>query len=210
MFGVNSNAEIIPLKVLDDHGVGSTYDLAKAIRYASDKGIRVLNVSLGGTGDPATDPVCQAITNAKKAGTVTVVSAGNSNSDVSNVVPAGCADAITVGAVDKDGNKASFSNFGSNVAISAPGVEIKSSWNDGGYKTIAGTSAASAFVAGAVSAVLAKDQTVTPDDIRNRIAALDYVLDMKKLLSQTGAVLSEVTAVTDNGTVSTSSGATGT
>ena len=110
----------MPLKVLDANGVGSSYDVIQAIDLAVSKGIRVLNLSFGGYADPATDPICQAITDAKNAGTVTIVAAGNSNEDTSGIVPAGCSDAIAVGAVDQSGNKASFSNYGANVMISAP------------------------------------------------------------------------------------------
>lgn len=88
IYGVDSNAKIVPLRVLDADGMGTTYALADAISYAASKGVKVLNVSLGGYGDPATDPVCQAVSAAKAAGTVVVAAAGNSNSDVSNVVPA--------------------------------------------------------------------------------------------------------------------------
>lgn len=65
VFGVNSNAEIVPIKVLDNNAVGSSYDVLQAINYAVSKGVKVINLSLGGYGDPATDPICQAITDAK-------------------------------------------------------------------------------------------------------------------------------------------------
>lgn len=184
IYGVDSNAKIVPLRVLDADGVGTTYDLADAIDYAVSKGIRVVNVSLGGYGDPATDPVCQAVSAAKTAGTVVIAAAGNSNSDVSNVVPAGCADVIAVGAVGKDGAKAPFSNYGQKIAVSAPGVDILSAWKGGGYEIHGGTSASSAFVAGAVGALLAKDASKTPDAV---MAALKSesggLLDLEDLLS---------------------------
>lgn len=67
----------------------------------------------------------------------------------------------------KDGSKAPFSNFGSKIAVSAPGVGILSSKMGGGFETRDGTSASAAFVAGAVGAMLAKDPSVTSDEIRN-------------------------------------------
>ena len=120
VFGVNSNAELVPFKVLNADGMGSSYDVIEAIETAAQEGVKVLNVSLGGVGDPSTDPICQAITDAKNAGTTTVIAAGNSNVNVSGIIPAGCSDALTVGAIDQSGNKASFSNYGNSVTVSAP------------------------------------------------------------------------------------------
>lgn len=88
IYGVDSHAKVVALKVLDADGVGTSYDLADAVAYAVSKGVKIVNVSLGGYGNPATDPLCQAVSAAKAAGTVVVAAAGNANSDVSNVVPA--------------------------------------------------------------------------------------------------------------------------
>jgi len=120
VFGVDPNADLVSLKVLDQNGMGTNYDVLEAISYAVDHHIPVINMSFGETGSPIDNPICNAITNAKNAGTITVVSAGNSNQDASNTIPASCPDAITVGAINPDSTKASFSDYGNSVAVYAP------------------------------------------------------------------------------------------
>lgn len=65
VFGVDSSARLLGLKVLSANGAGSSYDVYKAIYYAADNGARVINMSLGGAGTPSSDPVCAAIDYAK-------------------------------------------------------------------------------------------------------------------------------------------------
>ncbi len=98
--------------------------MLEAIAYAKTNNIPVLNISFGGAGSPVNNPICEAITDAKDNGTITVVSAGNANQDVANTIPAACPDAIAVGATNQDNSKASFSNYGNLVDIYAPGVDI--------------------------------------------------------------------------------------
>ncbi len=90
-------------------------------------------MSLGGAGSPLNDPICAAINYAKTKGTITVVAAGNSNVDASTQIPAGCPNAITVGAVDSTLKKAYFSNYGTKTDVAAPGVNIYSSTRGNTY-----------------------------------------------------------------------------
>jgi subtilisin family serine protease len=64
---VNPNVQLVPLKVVDRDGMGTSYDLIDAINYAKDNGIKLLNISLAGYGDPSTSPICSAISAAKTA-----------------------------------------------------------------------------------------------------------------------------------------------
>jgi subtilisin family serine protease len=164
-FGTNSNASLVALKVLDSTGVGSSYDIAEAINYAANNGIPVINLSLGGTGNPANDMICSAIASARLKGTLSIVAAGNENADVSTKVPAGCKDALTVGAVDVNLSKASFSNYGAEVDVSAPGVNIYSTYNNGGYVLMSGTSMATPFVAGLAASIKAYKPNFGPNDL---------------------------------------------
>ncbi|MDQ3511705.1 MAG: S8 family serine peptidase, partial [Pseudomonadota bacterium] len=127
----------------------------------------VINMSLGGPGAcPSTLQI--AIDSAVKRGTSVVVAAGNSGLDVANTNPANCANVIAVGATDQSGARAGFSNWGSGVDISAPGVGIVSTTNSGStfpgsetYGTKSGTSMSAPHVAG----VIALMQSVAPSPL---------------------------------------------
>lgn len=123
-------------------------------------------MSLGGGGTPSSDPICAAIDYAKSKGTITVVAAGNSNVDTNTQVPAGCANAITVGAVDSTLTKASFSNYGAKTDVAAPGVSIYSSLPGNTHGSWAGTSMATPYIAGLVSAIKTYKPALTVDDIK--------------------------------------------
>lgn len=172
IYGVNSNASLVSLKVLSAQWYGSSYAIVNAIKYAADNGIKVVNLSLGWTGNPATDPMCSAITYAKSKWTLSIVAAWNENADVSTKVPAWCADAITVWAVDSNLNKASFSNYWAKVDVSAPWVNIYSTYLGTQYVSMNGTSMATPFVAGLTSAMLASTGVA--------------LWDVKSILSTTG------------------------
>jgi serine protease len=138
---------------------------------------RVLNLSLGGTGscDTATQ---NAINSALAAGAVVVVAAGNSNSDASGFTPANCNGVITVAATGRQGQRASYSNYGATVEISAPGGSdgqaILSTLNNGttspnpsGYDYVyyQGTSMATPHVTGIASLMLSVDPSLTPAQV---------------------------------------------
>lgn len=127
----------------------------------------------GNCGLTNNDPMHTAICAAVAAGVVFVVAAGNENQDSALSTPAAYDEVITVSALaDSDGigggiggpttygpddTLASFSNFGADVDIAAPGVDILSTWNDGGVNTISGTSMACPHVAGAAALYIVKN-----------------------------------------------------
>jgi subtilisin family serine protease len=103
---------------------------------------------------------------------VIVAAAGNTGIDASNFQPANCNGVITVAATTSSGNKASYSNYGATVEISAPGSSILSALNTGTtspasdtYTYYSGTSMAAPHVAGLVSLLLSIDSTLAPDEI---------------------------------------------
>jgi subtilisin len=156
----------------------------------------VANMSLGGSG---TDGSCgsnayhKAICKSVATGVTYTVAAGNSNADFQNFVPATYSEVLTVTAVsdsdgvsggkgaapscrtgEKDDYAATFSNyatlsFDQNHTIAAPGVCIYSTWKNGGYNTISGTSMASPHVAGAAALYKANHPTATPAEVMTQL-----------------------------------------
>lgn len=147
----------------------------------TDDGVQVINLSLGGSGDPD-DPVSQAVDNAVSAGVVVVVAAGNAGPGYDTVGSPGSARlALTVGASEKIDQMASFSSRGPapktyqiKPEITAPGVGIRSTVPRGtcplcgssGYAPLNGTSMATPHVAGAVALLLEKNPDWTPPRIK--------------------------------------------
>jgi serine protease len=188
--GVAYGARVVPVRVLGKCG-GYTSDIADAMIWASGGAVtgapanpnkaRVLNLSLGGSG--ACDTTTQnAINSARSRGAVVVVAAGNSNINASNANPANCAGVITVAAVGRSGGKASYSNYGTNVDVAAPGGDsgaaILSTWNAGtstpagdNYGYMMGTSMATPHVAGVAALMLAKNPNLTPDEVEAKLKA---------------------------------------
>ncbi|CAP52863.1 peptidase S8 [Xanthomonas campestris pv. campestris] len=171
--GTAYGAKVVPVRVLGKCG-GSLSDIADAIVWASGgtvSGIpananpaEVINMSLGGGGSCSTT-MQNAINGAVSRGTTVVVAAGNDASNVSGSLPANCANVIAVAATTSVGAKASYSNFGTGIDVSAPGSSILSTLNSGtttpgsaSYASYNGTSMASPHVAGVVALV----QSVAP------------------------------------------------
>jgi len=174
--GVAPGANLYAVKVLDNRGSGFTSDVIAGVNWvaANADTIDVANMSLGGSTSSALNA---AVENAVSAGVVFVVAAGNESTDACSKSPASSPNAITVSALDdRDGVSnndpfASFSNYGSCVDMIAPGVLILSTWKDGGYNTISGTSMASPHVAGAAALYLASNPGSTPAQVTSALQA---------------------------------------
>ncbi|GAQ17889.1 thermophilic serine proteinase precursor [Oceanobacillus picturae] len=143
--GMAPNTKILAVRVLDASGNGSLANIANGIRYAADNGAEVINLSLGCACN--TQTLESAVNYAWNNGSVVVAAAGNDGTS-QQFQPASYANAIAVGAVDRNNNKASFSNYGTWVDVSAPGVDIASTYPGNSYTYMSGTSMASPYVAG--------------------------------------------------------------
>lgn len=187
--GVAYGAKVVPVRVLGKCG-GYTSDIADGIIWASGGTVsgvpananpaKVINMSLGGQG--ACDTTTQnAINSARSRGTVIVIAAGNSNADSANFNPGNCAGVINVASVKRAGGRASYSNYGTNIDVAAPGGDgasnnVLSTWNAGtstpstdNYGSMAGTSMAAPHVAGIAALVAAVKPGATPDEIESLI-----------------------------------------
>ena len=155
-------------------GSGSTADVANCITWLHDQGAKVISMSLGG-GDSTTlhNAVNYAWAGGGAGGTVLVAAAGNDGDSTVNY-PAGYAEVVSVAATDNKDARASFSNANADVEVAAPGVDILSSYNDGGYTTLSGTSMATPHASGATAIIWDRNPGATASTIRSKLdAAVD-------------------------------------
>lgn len=150
VIGVAPGATVIPVKVLDSRGSGSYSGVIAGVEHVGAKGKTgdVANLSLGG---PVSQALDDAILAASNGGIKFALAAGNESADANNSSPARVngANIVTISAMDSGNKWASFSNFGNPpVDYAAPGVAVKSTWKDGSYNTISGTSMAAPHAAG--------------------------------------------------------------
>jgi len=163
--GVAPSAKILSIDVVDANGKGNTFDIAKGIKKAVDAGAKVINISMGSYGDSAI--VRQAVDYATANDVVIVASTGNDSKQVA--YPAAYDDVIAVGAVDSSSIITSFSNYGSEVDIVAPGLFVETSDPADNKTYFSGTSAAAPFVSGAIAALISQGSDISPISAAKRI-----------------------------------------
>jgi subtilisin family serine protease len=157
--------------------------LASALEYSQRRGYKIVNMSLGvdsryftnaNSGEKA---YLEKIRNIIRSSTNTlfIIAAGNDSLNLADplrqVYPAtfDLPNMITVGAVDNSGKLASFSNFHETIVhVFAPGVEIESTWNDGMYKTISGTSMSTPYVSGKLAKLWSQNPKLSALEIRKK------------------------------------------
>lgn len=166
-----SNIKIMPIKALGNNG-GSVLSIVNAITYAADHNVDVINLSLESIKGSYSFLIENAINKAIEKGSVVVIAAGNGTGtshlpqNTDNVCPAYLTNAaIVVGAIDKNGNKGSFSNFGESVDVAAPGVSVYSSFLNGEYRLMSGTSQASPHIAAVAAMYKLSHPNYTPAQI---------------------------------------------
>lgn len=167
--GMCPNCQILPVKVLNAAGSGSYSAIASGIRWAADKGAKVINLSLGGTASDST--MSSAVTYADGKGSLVIAAAGNNGNSVA-FYPAAYTAAVAVAATDSSDYRASFSNYGSYVDVAAPGVSIYSTYWNNTYKSLNGTSMAAPHVSGLAGLLFSQGRTKT--DVRTRLTSSTY------------------------------------
>ncbi len=177
-FGVT----IIPVKSFDDTGFGIDEDIARGIRFAVDKGAKVINLSFGGEGSSAV--LESAIDYAISKGAVVCASSGNDNEGRVDY-PAAYKNCIAVGATNRAKRRASYSNYGPELDVVAPGGEavpdggiIQNTYvtqgdptSGFGFLGMAGTSMACAHVNAVVALIKSINPSWTPDKIRSALTS---------------------------------------
>lgn len=188
--GIAPGIKVEPIRALGKCG-GFTSDIVAAITWASGGSVSgvgananpasVINMSLGG-GGACSASWQTAIDGAVGRGTTVVVAAGNSDVDAEFTSPASCGNVVTVGAIGSDGKRASFSNYGPNVDLAAPGVGIWSALNSGTtipaaetYASYGGTSMATPHVVGVAALAKSANSSLTPAQIETLLEATGNV-----------------------------------
>ena len=169
--GVAHDAKIMPIRVLDENGAGYLSDAIRAVRWATNNGADVINLSLGGAG--YSQAMADAIRHASRRGSVVVMAAGNWGGASPDYPAAHAIDhGIAVGAVQRDGRLAWFSNRAGSRPLNyvmAPGVGIKSTLpgNRSGY--FSGTSMAAPHVAGVAGLLKSQNNKLSSGEIEDLI-----------------------------------------
>jgi len=191
------------LKFMNRGGFGTTKDAIEAINYVIDRknngvNVRVISASWGSTN--RSQALGDVIKKAGEAGILFVAAAGNASTDndrhphypSSYDLP----NVISVAALDRNDQLASFSNWGAkHVAIAAPGVEILSTWLGDEYKESSGTSMATPVVAGVAALIVAKEPRISVEELRKRIVTSVDKLDSLKSKVTSGGRINAAKAI---------------
>jgi type VII secretion-associated serine protease mycosin len=162
--GVAPQVRILPIRALDSLGSGDSKDVSKAVRFAVDAGVKVINLSLGG--ETESPSLTAAIQYAVDRNVLVVAAAGNGAVDAAPKWPAASDLTLAVTAIDRNNNVASFDQRGDYIDLAAPGTLIFSTTiND--YKMQSGTSMAAAFVSGAAALLFAAQPSITAAQVRD-------------------------------------------
>jgi len=166
--GVAPDAEILPVKVLDDQGYGPYSAVAAGITYAVDHGAKVINLSLVGA---AQSSILQAAVDyVTQHNAVLVAAAGNDGSDLP-AYPAAANGAVAVSAIDDSDLHPAFSNYGSWISFAAPGVDVVTTTLGGDYASSSGTSPAAAVGSGVFALLFAAQPALPRADAIARVQA---------------------------------------
>jgi subtilisin family serine protease len=170
------DAQVLPVRAFRTDGTSDAFTVASAIKYAADHGAHVINLSFGSPDDSTV--LHDAVLYARSRGSVLIAAMGNENqnADSKPQFPAGWKeDAMGVAAIDLAGRRASFSNYGSAAAVSAPGVRIISTYVNQDYAMWSGTSFAAPFAAAEAALILQDDlrKTDTREVIENTADSID-------------------------------------
>ena len=204
--GMAPSAELYSVKAFNAQGQGNYSDIIAAIDWSIEQGMNIINLSF--TGKAYSQAMQEAIDRAWDAGMLIIAAAGNSGVN-ETVYPAAYSKVISVGAIDREGTRASFSNYGANLDLMAPGSLIYTTSLNASYATASGTSVAAAFVSGSAAAVWSANPQWNAREIRAAILqSARYAGDAEHygygIINPEGAILQQyvrTVTINDEGTV---------
>ncbi|MGI5214266.1 type VII secretion-associated serine protease mycosin [Plantactinospora sp. CA-290183] len=167
VLGIAPSAKLLPIDYVSKADPSNPDNAAAGIDWAVSKGAKVISIASAGTPTPE----LQSSVNAALEKDVVIVAGGGNTRTFLVGYPAAYAGVVAVSAADKSGNRADFAATGSEIVISAPGVDIYSTSPGGGYETNSGTSPATAIVAGAAALVRSKYPDLSAREVVHRLTA---------------------------------------
>lgn len=181
--GITWDISLMPIRVLNEFGVGSSYDVSNGITYAMNNGADIINLSF--IGDTSSLAIMKAIQAARNRGVIVIAAAGNNNINLNTtpMYPVCNIGVIGVASVNASGAKSSFSNYGSDcVDISAPGEGVYSTIATGSESTLSGsysggwsgTSFAAPHVAGVAALAKAHDPDIQIAQLETLLTSVAY------------------------------------
>ncbi|MCR4429444.1 MAG: S8 family peptidase [Tepidanaerobacteraceae bacterium] len=183
--GVAPRVDLYPVKAFDKSGRGNISNVIDALGWCIEKKVQVVNMSFGFTKNSMA--LERAIKEAYRQNIVLVAAAGNSGGDDSVMYPAKYPEVIAVAASNSANKAAWFSSGGPEVDVIAPGASIPSTYKDGGYKSMSGTSMASPHVTAACALILAKS-SMSPAKVKEVLTASAIDIGLPKNKQGAGLV----------------------
>ncbi|MGN7357757.1 S8 family peptidase [Paenibacillus sp. SAF-054] len=156
--GISWYNKMLPVKALDKSGSGTTYSVAEGIIWAAENGAKVINMSLGNYAD--SEFLHDAVKYAYDRDIVLVAASGNDNTERPGY-PAAYPEVLAVAATDSNMKRASYSNYGDYIDVSAPGTSIASTYPGNQYAALSGTSMASPHVAAMAALIRSRNPDLT-------------------------------------------------
>ncbi|MCP4763792.1 MAG: S8 family serine peptidase [archaeon] len=193
--GVAPNVELFAIKVFDSNYDGTTAQIVSGINWAITNNMDVISMSFSNPNNP---PYASALLAAYNAGIVLVASTSNKNENTVRY-PARLSYVIAVGAISSAQVRASFSNYGSNLDVVAPGVSIYTTSGSSGYGSYSGTSYSCPMVAGVIALMLEAYPWLTPTGVRNVLRNTAIDLGSSGFDVQTGYGMVDALAASNTG-----------
>ncbi|WEK56446.1 MAG: S8 family peptidase [Candidatus Cohnella colombiensis] len=184
VIGVAPRARIYPIKAFDHQGSAFVSDIILGIEWCVYNKMDVVNMSFGM--HTKNQSLLRAVNNAHRSGVLIVASSGNDGKIGHIDYPARYSKTIAVGATNRVGKVASFTNRSRLIDVFAPGERIVSTWPRGKHREMSGTSMATSHVTGAIALLLAIRPKLTPAQIKACIQKSAVPLRNSKALQSVG------------------------